>query len=41
MKYLDGNYYVEVKETVDDHYENDINSLNGVVIPNHYVGIKN
>ena len=28
------------KENVDDQYENDIISLNDVIIPNHYVGIK-
>ena len=28
------------KEIVDDKYENDLISLNDVIIPNHYVGIK-
>ena len=28
------------KEIVDNQYENDIISLNDVIIPNHYVGIK-
>ena len=28
------------KEIVDDQYENDIISLNDVIIPNHYVGTK-
>ena len=28
------------KEIVDDKYENDFFSLNDVIIPNHYVGIK-
>ena len=28
------------KEIVDDKYENDFISLNDVIIPNHYVGIK-
>ena len=29
------------KENVDNQYENDIISLNDVIIPNHYVGIEN
>ena len=28
------------KEIVDNNYENDFFSLNDVIIPNHYVGIK-
>ena len=30
----------EEKQIVDKQYENDFISLNDVVIPNHYVGIK-
>ena len=38
-------YYTAIKnrddkEIVDDKYENDFISLNDVIIPNHYVGIK-
>ena len=28
------------KENVDNQYENDNISLNNIIIPNHYVGIK-
>ena len=28
------------KEIVDNQYENDFISLNDVIIPNHYVGVK-
>ena len=44
IKYHDLYYAViknrDGKETVDDKYENDFISLNDVIIPNHYVGIK-
>ena len=39
-------YYTVIKnrdetEIVDNQYENDFISLNDVILPNHYVGIKN
>ena len=44
IKYYDLFYTViknrDEKEIVDNKYENDTVSLNDVIIPNHYVGIK-
>ena len=44
INYYDLNYTViknrKEKETVDNIYENDFISLNDVIIPNDYVGIK-
>ena len=45
IKYYDLYYTViknrDEKEIVDNQYENDFISLNDVIVPNHYVGIKN
>ena len=45
IKYCDLIYAViknrEEKEIVDNEYENDFINFNDVIIPNHYVGIKN
>ena len=44
IKYYDLYYTViknrDEKEIVDNQYENDYISLNDVITPNHYVGIK-